>query len=377
MSPKHATAESRRDYRRTCFVAMPYGIRDLAGRAVDFDRIYKEIFKPAIRNVRVDGKTPLLPLRSDETVSSRLIIHRMLQDLLASRLVLADLTTRNPNVFYELSFRHALVPSGTVAIRMKGEESPFDVASVSVSEYQHEPEAAARVSRSGISKVLRETLRWNEVDSPSYAVVRDHLQRMGTPEQPTAFGKAVIAAEEAALHADIGQATQLYRQAALLEPDAALLHERQSHLLWLDGRPDEAMVELRRAVALRPPVTDMDALLGELDPSRFLESRFGRLRVLGKRDVRIDSDLVRSLEKISPDQAYTKFLPEHDAVLDPTALKKHPFGASVEKEATKGLKGLGKLGHGPNIKGGGFGGSGGGFGGSGGGFGGSGGGFTP
>jgi hypothetical protein len=111
----------------------------------------------------------------------------------------------------------------------------------------------------------------------------------------------------------------------------------------------QAMAELRQAVALRSPVTKMDTLLGELDQSRFLESRFDPLRVLGKRDVRIDPDLVRSLEKLSPDQPYTEFLPEHDGI------------HSVAKEATRGLKGLGKLGHSLNVKRGGGGGSGGGF----------------
>jgi hypothetical protein len=414
MIPNATTTEDRHEYWRTCFVAMPYGTRDLDGRTVEFDRIYAEIFKPAIRNVHLGGKM-LLPLRSDETVSSGLIIRRMLDDLLLSRLLLADLTAHNFNVSYEMGIRHALVPSGTVVVRMTGVPIPFDVAAVSVTEYQYEPEAAARESRSRISKVLRETLRWNELDSPAYEAARSYLNRMGPPEHPTAFGNVVIAAEEAALHEDVGRAAELYLQAALLEPEAPFLHERRSHLLWLDGHPDEAMAELRTAHALRSPATNVDALLQSLDPSRLLARRFNPLEAMPQRELRIHPDFVQSMRKLSPDQVYAHFLPVQDGahsevfvLTHPTVHEvgavpvilsqygkvsnqgvvhtpgghilsqyhltapKHQSGAAVAKEAASGLQELGKLGLNLDVKLGG-----GGFGSSGGGFGSSGGGFTP
>ena len=379
--------KDRHEYWRTCFVAMPYKMRDLGDRVVDFDRVYKEIFKPAIRNVRLDGKKSLLPLRADETASSGLIIRRMLDGVLRSRLFLADLTTHNPNVMWELGARHSLVPSGTVLVRMQGVPIPFDVNSTPVPEYQHEPEAAARESRSRISKVLRETLRWNELDSPAYEAGRDYLHRMGTPEHPTAFGKAVIAAEEAAFHSDLERATQLYLQAEPLAPEVPALHERRSYLLWHDGRSDESIAELRKALTLRSPMTNVDEILEKLGPSRFLAKRFDPLQTVDKGKVRIDSDFLRPPERSSSRKVYVKFLPEQDDAYGKIFNQGfiHTTGGRVlgsyhrispEDRSGAGIASKGKHGLHLNVKlgGGGFGGSGGGFGNSGGG---SGGGFTP
>lgn len=293
-----------------------------------------------------------------------------------------------PEAHWELGARHSHVPSGTILVRMKGVPIPFDVNSVPVPEYQHEPEAAARESRSRISKVLRETLRWNELDSPAYEAARDYRHRMGMPEHPTAFGKAVIAAEEAALHSDIERAAQLYLQAALLEPEVPLLHERRSHLLWLDGRSDESIAELRKAFTLRSPAANVDELLEKLGPSRLLAKRFDPLQTVDKGRVRIDSDFLRSPERNSADQVYASFLPEQDDALskmfDSGFVHKtgsqvlgryhqispeEQSGAEIAERGAGGHKKLGKHGLHLNVKlgGGGFGGSGGGFGGSGGG----------
>jgi len=106
-------------YARSCFVIMPYGTRDVGARAVNFDRIYEEIFKPAIRRVRVDGKT-MIPVRADEAAHSRVLVHAMVRDLLSCRLALAEVSTNNQNVFWELGLRHGAVESGTVLEKKLG-----------------------------------------------------------------------------------------------------------------------------------------------------------------------------------------------------------------------------------------------------------------
>ena len=39
------------DYTSTCFVIMPFGTKPVGSEQVDFDIIYKEIFKPAVEDV--------------------------------------------------------------------------------------------------------------------------------------------------------------------------------------------------------------------------------------------------------------------------------------------------------------------------------------
>lgn len=38
------------NFAESCFVIMPYGEREVAGRKVDFDQVYGNIFRPAVRS---------------------------------------------------------------------------------------------------------------------------------------------------------------------------------------------------------------------------------------------------------------------------------------------------------------------------------------
>jgi len=66
-------------------------------------------------------------IRADEISESGLITNQIIQHILDDPLVVADLTERNPNVFYELALRHA-VRKPLIQIIDKNEEIPFDVA---------------------------------------------------------------------------------------------------------------------------------------------------------------------------------------------------------------------------------------------------------
>lgn len=225
---------------------MPYGTRLVEGASIDFDAIYSTIFRPAIQRVTIQGDKRLIARRSDEVQQSRLLLHSMFRDLLESRLALADLTSHNPNVLYELGIRQSFVGSGTAVVRMKGVQIPFDLAHVAVTEYKNDSATEVKTSVSSIAKVLRATLRYNEVDSPVYEHARDFVNRMGTPDRPTEFGKAVVTAEEAALTGDVLRANQTYLRAAHLEPSVALLHQRRGSLLLRDHAP-EAILAFREA----------------------------------------------------------------------------------------------------------------------------------
>jgi len=106
-----------------CFVLMPFGQKkDEGGRVIDFDRVYAEVIKPAVEAAELE------PIRADnETVGG--IIHKpMFERLMLCDYAVADLTTANANVFYELGVRHGIRPHTTVLIFGKGTRLPFDVA---------------------------------------------------------------------------------------------------------------------------------------------------------------------------------------------------------------------------------------------------------
>lgn len=64
--------------------------------------------------------------RSDRDATPGPITSRILRSILASKVVVADLTGSNPNVFYELSFAHSFGLPVVILID-KAENLPFDV----------------------------------------------------------------------------------------------------------------------------------------------------------------------------------------------------------------------------------------------------------
>jgi hypothetical protein len=109
---------------------MPFGEKkDIAGTVVDFEKIYDEIIVPIIQS------TGLRCERCDRVDEAGNIHRRMFQFIWAAEVALVDLSLLNPNVFYELGIRHALRRSSTILIRRRGTRVPFNIANLSVIEY--------------------------------------------------------------------------------------------------------------------------------------------------------------------------------------------------------------------------------------------------
>jgi hypothetical protein len=105
-----------------CFVLMPFGRKPGAGGAmIDFDAVYRDLIAPAIRDAGLE------PLRADEEQAGGIIHKPMYERLILCDYAVADLTTANANVFYELGLRHGIKPSSTVLIFAAGSALPFDV----------------------------------------------------------------------------------------------------------------------------------------------------------------------------------------------------------------------------------------------------------
>src|SRR5438067_349813 len=88
-----------------CFVLMPFGKKPTAsGAIVDFDAVYGELIAPAIQ------KAAMEPIRADEEITGGIIHKPMFERLILCDFAVADLTTANATVFYELGVRHAIRP---------------------------------------------------------------------------------------------------------------------------------------------------------------------------------------------------------------------------------------------------------------------------
>lgn len=84
--------------------------------------IYRELIKPIVQ------QSGYKPIRADELEHFGNITRDIIELIFESNLVIADLSGKNANVFYELGVRHALLRYGTIPIIRKGENLPFDIA---------------------------------------------------------------------------------------------------------------------------------------------------------------------------------------------------------------------------------------------------------
>src|SRR5215211_8325329 len=110
--------------RPLCFVLMPFGQkRDITGTLINFDSIYKDLIAPSIEEAGFGS------LRADEELAGGIIHKLMFERLILCEYAVADLTTANANIFYELGVRHAVRPWSTVLIYAEsGGRLPFDLS---------------------------------------------------------------------------------------------------------------------------------------------------------------------------------------------------------------------------------------------------------
>jgi hypothetical protein len=97
--------------RKICFVLMPF--------RPQFASAYESIR----RAVESAG---FLARRADEIFETRSIVQLIYEQLGRAELIVADLTERNPNVFYELGYAHALGKS-TILVTQDAGDVPFDL----------------------------------------------------------------------------------------------------------------------------------------------------------------------------------------------------------------------------------------------------------
>jgi len=114
---------------RTCFVIMPFRIKTDVARSdeVNFDRVYEDIIKRGVERLNNEGLV-IKCIRSDEVERAGLIQERMIEYIADADVAVVDITSQNPNVFYELGVRHALRDRVTVLLRRKGTSNPFNIA---------------------------------------------------------------------------------------------------------------------------------------------------------------------------------------------------------------------------------------------------------
>jgi len=98
--------------KKFCFVLMP------------FDKEFNDIYQLGIKQSCIDAGAYCE--RVDEQIFSNSILDRIFNQISKADFVIADMTNRNPNVFYEVGYAHALGKT-TILLTSNSDDIPFDL----------------------------------------------------------------------------------------------------------------------------------------------------------------------------------------------------------------------------------------------------------
>jgi len=141
----------------TCFVMMPF--------ADPIGGYYATIYEPAV------VKAGLRSVRADDDIfATGKIMDQVWIGINAAKVLVAELTTRNPNVFYELGLAHAL-QKPVVLVSRNEEDVPFDLHHIRVIYYDvNDPFWGEKL----INKIAENVL--SALSNPGEAVFRAAVQ---------------------------------------------------------------------------------------------------------------------------------------------------------------------------------------------------------
>jgi hypothetical protein len=124
-----------------------------------FDRYYQDIYVPAIREAGFE------PIRADELFSTGSVVEQIWEQIQKASVLLADLTGRNANVFYELGLAHA-ARKPVVFTAPQVEDVPFDLRHLRVIIYEvREPEWSTKL-RTSVTDYLKNSFKDPEKSIP-------------------------------------------------------------------------------------------------------------------------------------------------------------------------------------------------------------------
>jgi MAP3K TRAFs-binding domain len=293
-----------------CFVLMPSGVKSYGrGGSIDFDAVYERLVAPAVSQAK------LQPLRADQELLGDIEHKAMFDGLILSDYAVADLTTADAKVFYELGVRHAVRPRSTVLIAADLGRRPFELALAPVLSYALHASGAPSEAGDELRRLtaalnaLREApsdrpvfhfvddMPIPEIDRDKTDVFRDRAAYSTAAKRRLAEARAQGLESLRAVERDLGSLENVeagvvvdllisYRALSAWD-DMIRLTERMPHplahtvlvreqlglALNRAGRSKEAEAVLRDVLAQRGPSSETYALLGRVYKDRWAADR--------------------------------------------------------------------------------------------------------
>ncbi len=170
-----AEVEPNGEAQPTCFVVIGFGTKTdhATGKSYDLDLTYTKLIKPAFDEV---GIRCFRAIDVNVTGSIDMLMYNWIYQ---ADYVVADLSTMNANVFYELGVRHAQKPNTTLIMAENNLFSrlPFDLSHTIIYGYEHLGETIADEEAERFVGLLTEQLQKlikdkPDFDSPVYTYMR-------------------------------------------------------------------------------------------------------------------------------------------------------------------------------------------------------------
>jgi hypothetical protein len=167
MANNHITIELEQ-ITNSCFVVMPFHSLYAAE--------YERVIKPAVQEAGLEC------VRGDEIYTQQSIVHDIWKSIRQARVIVAELSSRNPNVMYEVGLAHA-IGKPIVLLTRSEEDVPFDLRALRYIFYDPNDPLWGEHLRTELTKVLRKILESPSL-SPHLGGVRVQASLPQAPLQP-------------------------------------------------------------------------------------------------------------------------------------------------------------------------------------------------
>jgi hypothetical protein len=127
------------------------------GEGHDLQRVYRNHVQPVV------GQLGLVCERADDLYDVRAVMQNVWESINRARVIIAEMTERNPNVFYELGIAHTLGKPVIMITQSIEQYVPFDLKHLRSIEYQFKPgeiEKFEQALRRTIQTVLSTVPAW-------------------------------------------------------------------------------------------------------------------------------------------------------------------------------------------------------------------------
>lgn len=258
---------------KTCFVIIGFGVKTdpVTKRELNLDRTFENIIRPAIEGIEDPKFECFRAIEKNKTGSiDRLMYHWILN----ADLVVADISTLNANVMYELGVRHALRPFSTIIIseeeQMKN-KLPFDINHEVIHSYEHLGKDIGFSEVQRFQKKLRELaldiIRRPEPDSPVYSFIRElepprlkpaAIQVLSKqmsaimPDEQQSLSHILKEGERAKNEGNYGAARVFFGTALERNPNDSYTRQRLAVVTYKSKQPDTVQALLKAREILQP-----------------------------------------------------------------------------------------------------------------------------